>query len=200
MAQHHHRQAALPGRPLRPLEKAGHRIAIISPPVRMLSRLQEEITPLCDPQQILKLPPQAQMQVLLPGIHSRDKYLHLLLYLPGGRPGQEQPIQKEGAVPVCGFPPKQLLGHILQILAGEKSVIIFLEPGCSLPAKGRVLLPLDAQTAEQQVQNLRAALYLPLLNFRQIGHSAYPITQRRLRPFPLLPPLPNEQPLQLLPQ
>ena len=150
--------------------------------------------------QFLKLPLQAQMQVLLPGIHSRDKYLHLLLYLPGGRPGQEQPIQKEGAVPVCGFPPKQLLGHILQILAGEKSVIIFLEPGCSLPAKGRVLLPLDAQTAEQQVQNLRAALYLPLLNFRQIGHSAYPITQRRLRPFPLLPPLPNEQPLQLLPQ
>ena len=65
-----------------------------------------------------------------------------------------------------------------------------------LDQKPAQLSDLFSQTAEQQIQDLRTALCLPLLNLRQIGHGADSFAQRFLRPIRHLPPLTDENPLQ----
>ena len=79
---------------------------------------------------------------------------------------------------------------------GKQAVIPLFKPVGGLPAELRFLSPQDTQTAEQQIQDLRTALCLPLLNLRQIGHGADSFAQRFLRPIRHLPPLTDENPLQ----
>ena len=195
-ALRHDVQAALPVGLIHPPLKAHNRIAVFTLPEKPLSCLQEKIAPVRLPKQLLEPFREAQVQLVLPFIHSRDKILHILRGMPICEPGKQQPVQKERTVPVVLSVLGQRRPQLPDAFTGKQAVIPLFKPVRGLPAELRFLSPQDTQTAEQQIQDLRTALCLPLLNLRQIGHGADSFAQRFLRPIRHLPPLTDENPLQ----